>query len=124
MYSKGIGFDNCQFSWGHDEYLYEVIQFNKTHNPDFKWNIPDQGEYIIRFHSFYPWHSPIVNNEFCYKHLASPKDWEYLKHLQEFSSYDLYTKENTYISPEKIEELKDYYSNLIEKYIGTNIWYF
>ena len=38
-------------SWGHDEYMYQVLKNHPT------CTLPDEGLYAIRFHSFYPWHT-------------------------------------------------------------------
>ena len=51
-------------SWGHDEYLYHVLKHNKS-------TLPDQALKIIRYHSFYPWHSAGD-----YEHLCTPEDEE------------------------------------------------
>jgi len=118
VYSDNCGFDNCVFSFGHDEYLYQVLLFNKLHNPKFNLKLPHDALYIMRYHSFYPWHG-----EGAYVHLASQNDLDKRELLKRFSSYDLYTKCNVevdYTSP----ELKNYYPSLIDKYIGTNDWLF
>ena len=59
-------------SWGHDEYLYQVLKHNGT-------GIPEEGLYMIRFHSFYPWHTGGD-----YKHLTSAKDESMMKWVNEF----------------------------------------
>lgn len=50
MYSESCGLENVTMSFGHDEYLYRVLKHNKT-------SIPEEGLYMIRYHSFYPWHT-------------------------------------------------------------------
>ena len=66
IYKPHCGFDNVLCSFGHDEYLSIVL---KAHNADLaamaargeetpEKRIPPEGIYMIRFHSFYPWHSP------------------------------------------------------------------
>lgn len=49
MYSPNCGLNQCLMSWGHDEYLYRVLSNHPT------CTLPDEGLYIIRYHSFYPW---------------------------------------------------------------------
>ncbi|KAF3688876.1 Inositol oxygenase [Channa argus] len=71
------------------------------------WEEP-QGLYMIRFHSFYPWHS-----HGDYMHLCSKKDQHMLPWVQEFNKFDLYTK--TTDLPD-IDKLKPYYQSLIDKY--------
>jgi len=104
IYSEGIGFDNVHFSWGHDEYMYQVCVGNNT-------TLPPQALYIIRYHSFYSWHQ-----HQAYNHLASDYDREMLKWLKEFQVHDLYSK-----WPEKpnIDNLIPYYKGLIAKYFPT-----
>lgn len=102
IYKKNCGLDNILMSWGHDEYLYRVLVHNKT-------TIPKQGLNMIRFHSFYPWHSGGD-----YDFLCSEDDLEMKKWVLEFNKFDLYTKGG--ITPD-IKELKPYYQSLIDKYI-------
>lgn len=44
------GISNLILSWGHDEYLYWVLKKNGC-------TLPKEGMDVIRFHSFYPWHT-------------------------------------------------------------------
>jgi inositol oxygenase len=80
VYKENIGFDNVLMSFGHDEYLYQVLKANEC-------LLPSEALYIIRFHSFYPWHQ-----EGAYDHLACEKDWELLPLLKDFQKCDLYSK--------------------------------
>ncbi len=121
IYAPHTGFDNCLFSFGHDEYLYQVIQHNRKHNTQFKWDLPEEALYIIRYHSFYPWHSPLKGHKDIYTHLASETDVSRKELLHRFSNYDLYTKKDESID---IDSLKEYYNKLILKYIGTTEWMF
>ena len=121
MYSPNIGFDECLFSFGHDEYLYQIIKYNISNNPNFNWNLPEEALYIIRYHSFYPWHTPLKGHEDEYVHLASSIDKNRKDLLKKFSRFDLYTKSDTKID---IESEKQYYTDLINKFIGTTYWYF
>ncbi len=43
MYAKNCGINNLQMSWGHDEYLFQVL---KNHGA----TLPSIGMYMIRFH--------------------------------------------------------------------------
>ena len=38
-------------TWGHDEYLYKILSSSKNPN-----RIPDEGLYMIRYHSLYAYH--------------------------------------------------------------------
>lgn len=98
IYSEGIGLDKVHLSWGHDEYLYQVV----------KDYLPDEGLAMIRYHSFYPWH-----NEGGYTYLTSQKDRELLPWVREFNPYDLYTKVDE--RPD-VEALEPYYRELLGKY--------
>lgn len=50
MYEANCGIENLMMSWGHDEYLYRVLKHNKS-------TLPSQALNIVRYHSFYPWHT-------------------------------------------------------------------
>ncbi|KAF2897996.1 hypothetical protein ILUMI_08180 [Ignelater luminosus] len=102
IYKPGCGLDNVIMSWGHDEYLYQVLKHNKT-------TLPDEGLYMIRYHSFYPWHQ-----SGDYTFFENEKDAEMKKWVQLFNKYDLYTKSS---NVPNIEKLWPYYQSLIDKYI-------
>ncbi|XP_075064584.1 inositol oxygenase isoform X2 [Mixophyes fleayi] len=101
IYEPNCGLENVLMSWGHDEYLYKVLKFNQC-------SIPEEGLYMIRFHSFYPWHTGGD-----YKHLCNEKDLKMLPWVQEFNKFDLYTKNQE--MPD-VENLRKYYQDLIDKY--------
>ncbi|XP_037078237.1 inositol oxygenase-like [Pollicipes pollicipes] len=101
MYQPGCGLDNVLISWGHDEYLYRVLKHNRC-------TIPEQGLAMIRFHSFYPWHTGGD-----YMHLCNEHDLRMLPWIRRFNKYDLYTKSDT--MPD-IPALMPYYQGLIDKY--------
>ncbi len=101
LYGPNIGLDNVEFSWGHDEYMYQVCLHNQC-------KIPPIGLSIIRYHSFYAWHK-----SGAYDYLMDESDKEKLLWVKKFCQHDLYTKDN--IIP-KYDELKDYYQGLIDKY--------
>lgn len=107
IYQAGCGLDNVLMSWGHDEYLYQVL---KNHPG---MTIPQEGLNCIRFHSFYPWHSGGD-----YKFLEEEKDKEMLPWILEFNKFDLYTKST---KVPDVEALKPYYQGLIDKYIPGQI---
>jgi inositol oxygenase len=77
IYEEGIGLENVALSWGHDEYIYNVC----------KEYLPEEALYMLRYHSFYPWH-----REGEYDHLCNAADRRFLKWVQAFNPYDLYTK--------------------------------
>ena len=61
-------------SWGHDEYVYHVV----------KDYLPQEALYMMRYHSFYPWHK-----EGEYTHLTDETDRAMLKWVRAFNRYDL-----------------------------------
>jgi inositol oxygenase len=107
IYCKNCGFDNCTISWGHDEYLYDVLTYNREIGNVSK-DFPIEAYYMIRFHSFYPWHS---YGE--YTEIESDIDKKNKEAVQLFNKYDLYTKENKVMD---IDGLSDYYEKIILKY--------
>lgn len=107
IYGENCGLDNCIISYGHDEYLYQVLKYNHC-------KIPVEGLDIIRYHSLYPWHK---ENE--YQYLMNLKDVEMKKWIQLFNKYDLYSKEN---KPIKMEEMKKYYAPIVKKYMNEYLY--
>ena len=101
MYEENCGINNLLMSWGHDEYLYQVLKAHQT-------KLPDEALKIIRFHSFYPWHK-----ENAYQHFMTSQDEVTLEWVREFNKFDLYTKTN---DVPDISELSPYYQNLIDYY--------
>uniref|UniRef100_A0A670ZCF1 Inositol oxygenase n=1 Tax=Pseudonaja textilis TaxID=8673 RepID=A0A670ZCF1_PSETE len=101
MYQPHCGLENVLMSWGHDEYMYQVMKKNK-------FALPEEAYYMVRFHSFYPWHTGGD-----YMHLCNTKDLQMLPWVQEFNKFDLYTKCEQLPDP---QQLKPYYESLIAKY--------
>ena len=105
-YSPGCGMANLKFTWGHDEYMYQVLMHNKT-------SIPEEGLAMIRYHSCYAWHK-----EKEYQHLMSEGDDDLMDWVLEFNKFDLYTKAD--IRP-NVQELWPYYQSLIDKYLPSEL---
>lgn len=101
IYEPGCGISNLMLSWGHDEYMYQVLKENGC-------TIPEDGLNMIRLHSFYPWHTGNA-----YKHFEAPGDEETLMWVREFNKFDLYSKGDAI--PD-VHALKPYYQGLCEKY--------
>jgi len=106
-----LGLNNCICSWGHDEYLYQVL--NDSRN---KHSLPPQSLYIIRYHSLYPWH-----NKGEYKQFENSDDIEMKDWVKLFNKYDLYTKENIEVD---VDKLKKYYDKLINNFFQVDQVYF
>jgi inositol oxygenase len=103
IYSPGCGLRNVHLSWGHDEYLYQIM----------KNNLPEPALYMIRYHSFYAQH-----RESAYDHLMDDHDRELFDWVKKFNPYDLYSKSP---KPPVLSELKPYYQDLIAKYLPRTI---
>jgi len=101
VYTEGCGLDNVTFSWGHDEYLYQVCVRNKS-------TLPPQALYMIRYHSCYA-----VHQGGAYSHLYNDHDREMIPWLKEFQTFDLYSKLPKKPDP---DELLPYYQKLMDKY--------
>jgi len=106
IYKEGIGFDNVLMSFGHDEYLYQVFKRNEC-------LLPEEALYVIRYHSFYPWHQSEA-----YEYLASETDKERLQLLREFQKCDLYSKVDEEVD---VQQTLPYYEELIKKYFPTRV---
>jgi len=106
IYEPGCGLENLHISFGHDEYLYEVLKQNEG-----KHKISPSLMNVIRYHSFYPWHT---SGE--YKQFMNELDKETLKNVNHFNQFDLYSKED---SPDISNEIKKYYDELLEEYFPT-----
>jgi len=100
VYQPHCGLDNVMLSWGHDEYLYHVLKNQSS--------LPEAALHMIRYHSFYPWH-----REGAYSHLTNANDERALEAVRAFNPYDLYSKSDDPVEPEK---LKPYYQGLIAQF--------
>lgn len=103
VYTANCGLRNVHMSWGHDEYIYQMM----------KGHLPEQALYMLRYHSFYAWH-----REGAYDHLLDEHDRQMLPWVKLFNPYDLYSKNPT---PPNWEELKPYYENLVQKYLPATL---
>ncbi|KAK3402464.1 hypothetical protein B0T20DRAFT_512 [Sordaria brevicollis] len=105
IYQPGCGIENLMMSWGHDEYLYQVIKDQCT--------IPREGLAMIRFHSFYPWH-----REEAYGWAMKEGDEELRRAVRAFNPYDLYSKSD---EPVDVEKVKPYYMELIDEFFPEKV---
>ena len=109
IYQSNCGIDNITLTWGHDEYLYQVLKNHETNC------LPEKAMIMIRYHSFYLWHTVDA-----YPFLENEKDHQYKEWVLDFNHYDLYSKcEQEY----DLEEMKSYYLPIAEKYLGTESIY-
>ena len=98
IYERGCGLQNVHMSWGHDEYLYHVVQER----------LPMEALYMIRYHSFYSWHK-----EGAYDYLCDDQDRAMMKWVRAFNRYDLYSKAD---DRPKLDELRPYYEDLTAEF--------
>ncbi|MBO9618267.1 MAG: inositol oxygenase [Niabella sp.] len=103
VYTPNCGLRNVTMSWGHDEYVYQML----------KNYLPEEGLYMLRYHSFYAWH-----REGAYGHLLDDHDRRMLKWVQLFNPYDLYSKSP---EPPDAQKLRPYYEALIAKYLPATL---
>lgn len=103
IYEPHCGLDNVMMSWGHDEYVYQMM----------KDYLPEPALYMLRYHSFYAQH-----REHAYDHLMSDHDQEMFKWVKLFNPYDLYSKNPV---PPNWTELRPYYEELVAKYLPATL---
>jgi inositol oxygenase len=103
MYEPNCGLENVHMSFGHDGYIAQVL----------KPYLPDEGLYMLRFHSFYAWH-----RHGAYKYLMNDKDAAMLPWVQKFNPYDLYSKGH---SKPDVNQLKPYYDDLFAEFFPGKI---
>lgn len=103
IYAPNCGLRQVDMSWGHDEYLYQMV----------KDYLPEPALYMIRYHSFYAQH-----REHAYDHLMDDHDREMFKWVKLFNPYDLYSKAP---APPDTEALKPYYQDLVAKYLPVSL---
>ena len=109
IYEKHCGLDNLFLSFGHDEYLYQVLLKNNN-----KHKISNKYMNVIRYHSFYPWHT---SGE--YRYLMNKNNYNILKNIIDFNKFDLYSKEDTdFVLNNNIIE---YYNNLLDIYFPEKL---
>ncbi len=103
VYKPNCGLDNVLLSWGHDEYVYQMM----------KEYLPEPALYMLRYHSFYSQH-----RENGYDHLMSERDHKMFTWVKLFNPYDLYSKNPT---PPDWNQLKGYYEALVKKYLPEEL---
>ncbi len=103
IYEPGCGLDNVHISWGHDEYLYQVV----------KDYLPEEALYMIRYHSCYA-----IHKEGAYGHLMNDRDRRLFAAVRAFNPYDLYSKVDT---RPNVAQLRPYYEELISEYFPPSL---
>ncbi|HTV82563.1 MAG TPA: inositol oxygenase family protein [Acidobacteriaceae bacterium] len=103
IYSPNCGLESLHMSFGHDGYIAEVM----------KPYLQEEALYMLRFHSFYPWH-----RHGAYDHLCNDKDRAMLSWVHKFNQYDLYSKGH---SKPSVAELKPYYDDLFAEFLPAEM---
>ena len=103
VYDKGCGLRNVRMSWGHDEYMYRIMQ---------PW-LPEPALYMLRYHSFYSWH-----REGDYDYLLDDHDRDMLPWVKLFNPYDLYSKSP---EPPDWQSLEGYYKGLVSRWLPEKL---
>lgn len=103
IYSPHCGLDSVDLSWGHDEYLYQVV----------RPYLPEPALYMLRYHSFYPGHK-----ERAYDHLMNDHDQEMFAWVRAFNPYDLYSKA---AARPDVGRLRPYYEELIAEFFPPQL---
>ena len=103
VYEAGCGLDKIHLSWGHDEYIYHLA----------KDHLPTEALYMLRYHSFYPWHREGAYDCFC-----NEQDRAMMKWVLAFNQYDLYTKSHE--RPD-VAALRPFYEELIAEYFPAKL---
>src|ERR1700734_1751438 len=103
VYEPNCGLSKVHLSWGHDEYIFEVTR---------KY-IPEEGQYMLRYHSFYPAH-----RHGAYRHLMNDRDEKMFEWGRKFNNYDLYSKGRE--RPYK-KEIPSHYQDLVTEYFPKKI---
>jgi inositol oxygenase len=131
IYSEGCGLDKVHFSWSHDEYLAALLEHNEKLGR-LKRPLDRRVPFIIRYHSFYPWHDLGAYND-----LASDSDRSFLPYVKLHQLCDLYSKADEKLEGEarEVEMTTDvqsrasqflkvyrggYFDQLVDKFIGRD----
>lgn len=98
IYEERCGLENLTITFGHDEYLYQVLQQCP--------NYPIRYKNIIRYHSLYPLH---MGGD--YQHFLNDTDEKIIQDVRFFNQYDLYSKADTEF--QLTDEIRKYYDELL-----------
>ena len=91
IYAEGCGLDAVRFTYGHDEYLHEIVQ-------DL---VPYELGWVIRYHSF----QSVADD---YAHPMNDRDRELREsHMRVFARYDLYTKDPQDVSAGHLDAYRE-----------------
>ncbi len=103
IYEPNCGLDSLHMSFSHDGYIAQVM----------KPYLNIEALYMLRYHSFYPWH-----RHGAYQHLTNDQDKAMLEWVLKFNQYDLYSKGNT--KPD-VKALKPWYDELFAEFLPERV---
>lgn len=103
-YPDKCGLDACLVSYGHDEYLYQILRTQSS--------LPREGLAAIRYHSLYAWHTGGAYSRLENEYDRCVKGW-----VRVLNAADLYSKEDVPLSEGEVAELKAYYTPLVAKFV-------
>lgn len=108
IYEEKCGIEKLHISYGHDEYLYNVLKKNSN-----KHKLSDKYLNMIRYHSFYPWHTEGEYNRFMID-----SDENIKADVLMFNTFDLYSKEDDININ---DDIKKYYDELLDEYFTDDL---
>ena len=109
MYVQGCGIQSLLFTWGHDEYLYQVLlrdRYARSHSG--APLLPDEALAMVRLHSAYAWHEGGA-----YAWAERPEDAATKAAVRRFNQYDLYSKRDDEWDERR---LWDEFGELLDRY--------
>ncbi len=91
IYEEGCGLESVTFTYGHDQYLYDILQ----------GLIPHEVAWVIRHHSF----QSVASD---YLHLFDERDLALREsHMKVFAKYDLYSKDTQVALDTHLDEYRE-----------------
>jgi hypothetical protein len=90
-----------------------LLQTSEAMRRDNQPYMPIEALYMLRFHSFYPWH-----RHGAYEHLTNAQDRAMMEWVLKFNQYDLYSKGNA--KPD-LKRLKPYYDELFAEFLPEKV---
>ena len=103
VYRPNCGLDSVRMSWGHDEYLYQVVRAY----------LPEEALAIVRYHSFYSAHQ-----HGAYDYLMNKSDRALFRYVRSFQPFDLYSKADALID---VEAVRPFYEDLLARFFPDEL---
>lgn len=106
----GAGLDASLVSYGHDEYLWQVLR----RSPGVR--LPATALRVIRYHSLREWHSGGL-----YRHLENADDRAARPLVQRFAEHDRYDVGWEPVGALHAKRLRDYYVRLVDQFLPPEL---